>query len=202
MQTKKCSKCGIEKTVEEFYKKKGSSDGLRSWCKDCDKEYNKSDKYKEYKKKYNKTSEKYKKYQKEYNKEYQKKYKKNYIINKLKTDPIFKLKQNIRTLIRTSLKSRGYSKHSRSQKILGASFDYVTNYLFTNAKLKYPNFTPEDFLNSNKYHIDHIIPLSLTTDEEAIIRLNHHTNLRIILAEENLTKSDNTLNSLPEIVCF
>lgn len=36
MPTKKCRKCGIEKTLDQFYKRKGVPDGLRSYCKDCD----------------------------------------------------------------------------------------------------------------------------------------------------------------------
>lgn len=36
MPTKKCRKCGITKTLDNFYKRKGVPDGLRSYCKDCD----------------------------------------------------------------------------------------------------------------------------------------------------------------------
>lgn len=35
METKICSKCGIEKPVNEFYKDRRSKDGLRSHCKEC-----------------------------------------------------------------------------------------------------------------------------------------------------------------------
>jgi hypothetical protein len=33
-----CSKCKIEKSIEEFYKNNQNKDGLKSWCKDCHKE--------------------------------------------------------------------------------------------------------------------------------------------------------------------
>lgn len=36
-----CTKCKIEKSTDEFYKDKRKSDGLRSWCKSCQKEDNK-----------------------------------------------------------------------------------------------------------------------------------------------------------------
>ena len=32
---KTCSKCGIEKPLDEFYKDKGSKDGKYCWCKPC-----------------------------------------------------------------------------------------------------------------------------------------------------------------------
>lgn len=38
---KKCSKCGIEKSLEFFTKDKSNRTGLRSECKDCRREYNK-----------------------------------------------------------------------------------------------------------------------------------------------------------------
>lgn len=36
---KKCTKCGVEKDVSEFHKRKSSKDGLDFWCKDCTKIY-------------------------------------------------------------------------------------------------------------------------------------------------------------------
>jgi len=43
-----CSKCGLTKNFDDFYKRKSSKDGLRSECKDCkkkhDKQYNKDNK--------------------------------------------------------------------------------------------------------------------------------------------------------------
>lgn len=37
IKTKKCSKCGRELPLSEFYSKKTSFDGLQSWCKECQK---------------------------------------------------------------------------------------------------------------------------------------------------------------------
>jgi hypothetical protein len=77
---KTCSKCKETKPLSEFYKHKKRKDGLNCWCKGCvklhQKEYHKSEKYKEYQKEYQKSdkrreylkeyykSEKYKEYQK------------------------------------------------------------------------------------------------------------------------------------------
>ena len=41
MKTKKCSRCGIEKPVEEFCKSKGSKDGRQYYCKECANQTNK-----------------------------------------------------------------------------------------------------------------------------------------------------------------
>lgn len=35
VKTKKCSRCGRELPVTEFYKKSDTPDGLQSWCKEC-----------------------------------------------------------------------------------------------------------------------------------------------------------------------
>ena len=35
METKICSKCGVEKKVCEYYKKKGCLFGVNSYCKKC-----------------------------------------------------------------------------------------------------------------------------------------------------------------------
>lgn len=41
---KVCTKCKIEKELSEFHKRKSSKDGLRSWCKECRRQYNKENK--------------------------------------------------------------------------------------------------------------------------------------------------------------
>lgn len=38
-QTKKCSQCGIFKSLDEYHKRKSQISGLRSECKDCRKKY-------------------------------------------------------------------------------------------------------------------------------------------------------------------
>lgn len=38
---KKCTRCGRELPVTEFYKKSNAADGLQDWCKECFKEANK-----------------------------------------------------------------------------------------------------------------------------------------------------------------
>ena len=39
IETKKCYVCGLEKSLDGFYKDKGRKDGYVGYCKECDKEY-------------------------------------------------------------------------------------------------------------------------------------------------------------------
>lgn len=71
-----CTKCTIEKENSEFYSDKRKKDGLRSWCKLCQKEDNKKREFN-----YNETR---KKYRIEHKEEYREKKKVYYIQNKNK----------------------------------------------------------------------------------------------------------------------
>ena len=70
---KVCTKCGVWKPLEEYYKHKGGKDGRKSQCKKCKKEYKKqyyknhAEHIKEYDKQYRKDhAEYYKEYDKQY----------------------------------------------------------------------------------------------------------------------------------------
>jgi len=68
-----CSKCGLEKDISEFYKRKDSIDGYHGVCKECNKKYREENKehIKEYNKEYNKKwYEENKEHIKEQRKEY------------------------------------------------------------------------------------------------------------------------------------
>lgn len=39
METKRCSKCGEEKPIDHFQKRKASPDGLSYWCRQCNTDY-------------------------------------------------------------------------------------------------------------------------------------------------------------------
>lgn len=97
-KTKKCSKCGEEKPLSEFYKKKDRKYGVFSWCKKCSKErvkewyYNNRAKSLEYHKEYReKNKDSIRQWQKGYkseNRERLKKYNQEY--RKLNEDIIKK----------------------------------------------------------------------------------------------------------------
>ena len=97
---------------------------------------------------------------------------------------LYKIKKDIRKVVRRCLSDKGYTKRSRTNEILGCSFEDFKLHLerqFTKGM---------NWDNRDKWHIDHIIPMATAKTEEDVIRLNHYTNLRPLWAEENLSKSD------------
>jgi len=189
---KTCNKCCVEKDLSEFHKNKDKKDGLQSECKDCMRNrlevYRNQNKVK-VKEYYQNNLEKFRAHQNDYYNNHKEEIK-IYKNNRLKTDPIYKLKHNIRGLIGNSFKRQGYTKSSRTYNILGCTHQEFQNHLFSNAIERYPDFTPSDYLTTNKYHIDHIKPLALAKTIEEVIELCHYTNLQILTAEENMTKAD------------
>lgn len=206
--TKVCSKCGQEKTLDEFYKRqnkspivrKRSSDGHAGFCKSCYIKKAKkwatenNDKRKIIAKRYDdKNKEKKKIYTKEYKKT--DKYKDNnrlwrknnvttYLRNKRQSDPMFALRVKMRSIIRKAFDRNGYTKRSKSQSILCCTFEELKTHL----EKKFEHGMSWE--NRSEWHIDHIIPLSSAKTEEDVIRLNHYTNLQPLWAADNLRKSD------------
>lgn len=93
-------------------------------------------------------------------------------------DPLYVFNDRLRAVVGTALKRQGYSKTSRTHKILGASFEEVMQHL------NCPNGIPEG------YELDHILPMALAYDEASAIKLNHYTNLQLLSKAANLEKRD------------
>ena len=155
--------------------------------------YNKNNeiKIKENREKYNKINKvKISETRKEYNKKNKNKndiYRYNYIKNRLTNDPIFKLKLNIRNLIRQSFKIKNLIKNNKTQDILGSSFEEFKKYLESKFK-PWMNWDNRGLYNGELnygWDIDHIIPLSSAKTQEDILRLNHHTNLQPLCSKIN-----------------
>jgi hypothetical protein len=191
------SKCKEEKELSLFSKQKKGKNGLRSYCKSCEKEYreNNKEKIKEY---FQNNKEKHKEYCKEYrennkeklnkkNKEYRKNNKEKlneYQKNKKQTNPLFKLRGNISNLIYISIKKQGYTKRSQTYKILGCTYEEFKIHLenqFTKGM---------SWENQGEWHLDHIYPVSLAKDEEELYSLNHYTNFQPLWAEDNIRKGN------------
>jgi hypothetical protein len=218
---KSCSKCKIEKEFTLFHKSSRNKCGYRSQCISCENEYKEAnkDKLKEYfknrvydpsiKKEYyllnkERIKDNYRKYyenNKESKLEYQKEYQKNnkdkrnsYLIERRQNDPLFKLITNVRNLIYNSFYYNGYSKNSKTEELLGCSFEELKQHLES-------KFEPwMDWNNRGLYNgelnygwdIDHVIPLSSVNEESDIIKLNHYTNLQPLCSKINRDiKKDN-----------
>ena len=127
IEEKECNNCKTTKCINDFTKNPSAKDGFNSKCKSCRKLVDKTyrDKIKEKVKINNKTYrlnnlEKFKNYLNLYKKK-----------RKLE-DPIFKLSNNISSLIRESFKNRSMKKTSKSFEILGLSYEEFYTYLNNN----------------------------------------------------------------------
>lgn len=145
-QVKKCSKCKIEKELDQFGKLSKSKDKHNSYCKKCksnyDKQWNQNNK--EHVKNYTQITKPIKqKYQKEYDKHYKP--------FKYKNDPKHKLSLLLRTSIHKHIKR---NKLESSNILLGCTIGFYKNYLES-------LFKPEmNWSNHGTvWEIDHIIPL-------------------------------------------
>ena len=204
---KVCSKCGEEKKLELFIKSKECKNGRAGICKICSSKYF-SEWYKknkirlkpireEYakknKEKLKKTNRKYYENNKEkilkYGADWYQKNKKRIVKKQLerkKNDPIYKMQCNIRTLIGHMIKKGGYSKKSKTIKILGCSFEEFKQYL----ESRFQEGMNWDNHGRNGWHIDHIYPVSKARDEEHLLELNHYTNLQPLWEKDNIAKGN------------
>ena len=128
------------------------------------------------------------KYVKEYNKQYyinNKKTRSSYSNQKQKeyrkTNPLFKIKSNLRQRINRYIKNKSKS----TEEIIGISYIEFLKYL----ESKFSKGMNIENLG-NDIHIDHIIPLSSAKSEEELYKLCHYTNLQPLWAKDNLTKSN------------
>jgi transcription elongation factor Elf1 len=206
--TKTCIKCHHDKPIECFLKEKTKS-GYGNRCKECISLYQKSyrelhqsqlseyeqHRYQEDRPAYLKRSKEqkqrdpkgYSTYQKKWrveNREYLAKY----ILNRLKTDPIFKLKHRLRGSLRKLLKGR---KTNSVLKYIGCDVSFLKGYL--EAKF-ISGMTWEN--HGIIWHIDHIIPCRSFdfSKEDDLMKCYHYTNLQPLLASINCAKQDRLPN--------
>lgn len=114
-----------------------------------------------------------------------------------RSDPFFRFKDNLRTRIRSSFSSCGFTKKSTAFKILGCSYEYFRSHIESKFE---PWMTWENYGNKQGYptaqyqswDLDHIIPISSAKTEEEAIKLCHYTNFQPLCSYTNrYIKSDN-----------
>jgi len=180
-----------------FYRKIGG--GLNNKCKTCfkksTKEYrdNNKEKVKEYHKTYAlNNKDKIAVYKKEHYKENKERieiYRNNWRTIKSKNDSLFKLTNSIRTRIKQSFRRNGFTKNSKTFEILGCTFDEFKAHLerqFTKGM---------NWDNLGEWHLDHIYPVSLSKDDEELIKLNHYTNFQPLWAIDNMIKGNKIIDN-------
>ena len=100
---------------------------------------------------------------------------------------MFKLRHNISNSIRQSFNRNGFTKQSRTYKILGCSYNDFKLRLESKFEpwMNWGNYGLYDGTPNYGWDIDHIIPLSSAMTEEELIKLNHYTNLRPLCSHIN-----------------
>jgi hypothetical protein len=94
------------------------------------------------------------------------------------------LRKTIKSLIYSSIKNGGFAKKSRSNEILGTSYN------------EFKLFIENKFLegmtwdNHGDWHLDHITPISWAKTEDEIYKLNHYSNFQPLWKEDNLSKGN------------
>jgi len=202
---KTCSKCGISKQLENFYKNKRCKDGVHYTCKECVSNITKTDDYKsKRRKRYNKNPPKRKITDKSratkqvYDVIYRqenfikiREYKKEWEF-KRKNDPIFKIKRNLRRRIHHAIKDNYKSDHTMN--LLGCSVQEFKEFIekqFT---------TGMSWDNYGEWHIDHIVEcfrFDLSKESEQR-KCFHYSNQRPLWAKDNLTRKRNPKIPTPE----
>ena len=116
---------------------------------------------------------------------------------RLSSDPLFRLNHYLRNAIRYSLKKSGFKKLSKTELILGCSFEEFNKYIESKFEpwMTWDNYgNPKDgVLGLNKtWDIDHVIPTSSGKTEKELLSLNHYTNLQPLCSYNNrFIKRDN-----------
>lgn len=164
---KSCSVCKQIKKIDKFYKSSISAVGVTSSCKECS---NKQAKL-YHRKKYKENHAKIRAYFKEYK------------TNRMKNDPLFKLRATVSARLRTALKK--HKNQHATLEWLGCSIQELKVYIEKQFKLgmSWNNY------NLHGWHIDHIIPLFTAKIKEDFEKVCHYTNLRPLWAKENLGRS-------------
>jgi hypothetical protein len=172
---KKCTKCGENKKLDQFYKSKRSPDGRDYRCKQCDREKtrkwyadNKEKKEASDKAWREKNREKYLSWRREYKKE------------RYHNDTAYKITCNLRSRLHGAV---AY-KCASTMELVGCSIEELMKHIesqFTDGM---------SWENQGEWHIDHVRPCASfdLTDEQQQRECFHYTNLQPLWAEDNLRK--------------
>ena len=109
---------------------------------------------------------------------------------RLKTDPFFRLKLNLRQRLNSFVKKGRAKKHGKSNELIGCDWSFFKSYLENKFK------KGMTWKNYGKWHIDHIKPMSkfnLFDPKEQFICCNYK-NLQPLWDYENRLKSDKIIN--------
>lgn len=179
---KYCNKCKTNKELNEFYISKHTKSGFTGECKECIKERTRLYLLKVRPPKVKLTIEE----RKENARSYRRKYK----AMKKATDPLYKLRENLRRRTLKAFETTKWNINNTTKDLLGCEYIEFKNHiesLFNNGM---------SWQNQGLWHVDHIIPLASATTEEEIKKLFHYTNLQPLWAEDNIRKSAKQIKAI------
>ena len=100
------------------------------------------------------------------------------------SNPILKVELQLRNMINTSFRRKGYAKSKKLEEIVGLNSKDMIEYLLETFKDNYGR----KWDGIEKVHIDHIIPLATAKTKEEVIKLCYYTNLQLLTAKDNMGK--------------
>lgn len=193
-----CSKCKIEKPISEYYRYSKCVRGHRDKCIDCYKSHYKENKEKILEAQRNradlariKRRIRYENNKKEINSKVVE-----YHRIRTQIDPLFKLKHSIRVVVSQSFKKYGYTKKSKTHKIIGCDFNDFKVHLESKFEdwMNWDNYGKYNGEFNYGWDIDHIIPISSATSEDDVVRLNHYMNLQPLCSKINRDIKNDIVN--------
>ncbi len=194
-QTKKCKTCGEVKNIDQFFlhKREKGGDYYSAHCLECDKKINS----------FRNASPKYKNKRKEYRQNNKDKLNKAYN-DKIKNEPVFRLRKIVSGSITKQLKLQNSSKDKSCLLSLDYTIEELRNHLqaqfepwmtWENHGPYYKNSWKDDDSSTWTWQIDHIIPQSdlpyINMDEDNFKKAWSLNNLRPLSAKINCTEGGN-----------
>jgi hypothetical protein len=110
-----------------------------------------------------------------------------YFRDRCKNDIIFKISSNLRSNISLSIKKLNKNKKSKTELILGCSFEEFKLYLESKFEswMTWDNYGLYNGELNYGWDIDHIKPVSSAKTISELIGLNHYTNLQPLCSKVN-----------------
>lgn len=168
-----------QKEIHEYNMRQSTKEKKQKWARE----------HKEYlqeksKQDYHKNKERIIQWRKQ-NQVHLREWKKNYEKIRRESDPLYRIKGDIRNHISQCINYRnhfGMIKNIPTETILGCSFDFFKEYIENQFE------QGMTWGNHGEWHLDHIKPLSVAQTEEEIYELCHYTNYQPLWAKDNLSK--------------
>ena len=195
-----CIKCGLEKELSLFPKRKSGKDGHRNECKQCKQLIDAPSQLKWRENNKEKVRQIYKTFRKnnrqlyrDCQKEYYKKNKDAIYEREYKNNPQRRMYKILLSRMNRAIKDTHGKKINRTWELVGCDYLVLTNYIESKWL---PNMTWDNHgFGDDKWHIDHILPCASfdLTNVEQQKKCFHYTNLQPLWQKDNLEKHDKIL---------